>query len=129
MLRINTKAFEKTLRRRAGRSLPAPKRKAQALPAPPVETPKGYIILDPSGGNFELASNIPKIWMLTSSLKKWGFPLTVALDIKRNLSDPLGLEYWETWEFVLREALLIDSKGIQWILQEDEQRRVWVTPR
>lgn len=127
MPRINTRIFEKALIRKKCQKLFPPK--AITLLIAPVEPLKGYIILDPSGGNFELGSNIPKVWMLTSNLKKWGFSLAAALDIKKNLLNPLGPEYWETWEFVLREALLIDSKGIQWILQEDEQRRIWATPR
>jgi hypothetical protein len=129
MLRTYPKKPKKVSAKRLGRIMPAIRREAEAAAESKVEAPKPYVIFDPSGGNYELQTNIPKIWMQTSDLKRWGFSLTVSLDVKRNLSDATNDEYWETWEFVLREALLIDSKGVQWILQEDEERRLWATPR
>ena len=105
-----------------------------------LSLPKPQLIMD--SANFENGKNIPKVFAANKEMfDKWciGWDPPWYIDEIRTVlrcesfegQTPLSEsepEYWEVWESFLRDALLIDSAGVHFHLEQDQQDNLWAVP-
>lgn len=92
--------------------------------------PKPTILLD--SANFEKGLNLPKSFCQGDLFLKWTkhWPADHSKHVTKSLQtlSPHEPDYWEQWDEVVRDALLIDAAGVHWHLEQDGEDSLWAVP-